>query len=163
MGAGILPISIYKGKVYLLLSREVCGRDKGLYSDFGGTREKNETIIQTAVREAYEESNGFLGNKQDIYNLIKNNLVTTISIDNYTTYVVEIKYDRKLLRYFRNNFMYSKKVDRDMICKEGYYEKDKLQWVKIPNIYKFSSELRPFYRKILVKHNLLKIISCLKL
>ena len=34
---------------------------------FGGKKEeKNETIKETAIRECYEESNGFIGTKHNI-------------------------------------------------------------------------------------------------
>ena len=68
MGAGILPVTVHRGKVYFLFSREYIGSkdDGGLWSDFGGSKEKNESFFDTAVREGYEESGGFLGNKSDI-------------------------------------------------------------------------------------------------
>ena len=68
MGAGILPITINpdNNNIYFLLSREQINSDTdpGLWSDFGGTREKGETKLDTAIREGWEESNGFLGTKK---------------------------------------------------------------------------------------------------
>ena len=43
MGGGILPVSIYKGEVYFLFGREsrhIDHKASGLWSDFGGTKEK---------------------------------------------------------------------------------------------------------------------------
>ena len=40
MGAGILPIALYKGTIYLLLGQE----RTNLWSDFGGSANKNEKV-----------------------------------------------------------------------------------------------------------------------
>ena len=78
MGAGILPVTVYKNKIYFLYGRESVEAskkyDKGKWSDFGGSREKGESARKTAEREGWEETAGILGNKQDIKNLIKNNI-----------------------------------------------------------------------------------------
>ena len=68
MGGGILPIAFHKGKIYFLFSREYSKNKtkKGLWSDFGGSREKGETYEETAIREGHEESNYILGSKKDI-------------------------------------------------------------------------------------------------
>ena len=64
MGAGVLPIAIHDGKIYFLFSREEKNaRDGGLWSDFGGRKDNNETYRETAIRECYEEANGILGSK----------------------------------------------------------------------------------------------------
>ena len=66
MGGGILPVAFYKGKIYFLFSREYSKskNKKGLWSDFGGSREKGETYEETAIREGHEESNYILGSKR---------------------------------------------------------------------------------------------------
>ena len=63
MGAGILPVAIINGKIYFLFSREQNSEnnDYNQWSDFGGRKEKNETYKETAIREGWEESDGFLG------------------------------------------------------------------------------------------------------
>ena len=68
MGGGILPVTVYRNNVYFLFSREYINAkyDGGKWSDFGGSKEKSETFYDTAIREGYEESSGFLGNKSDI-------------------------------------------------------------------------------------------------
>ena len=71
-GGGILPFAMHNNRIYFLFSRERKifnkHRDRGLYSDFGGSQEKNESPQQVAIREGNEESNGILG---DIRDLIK--------------------------------------------------------------------------------------------
>ena len=111
MGAGVLPFAIHKGHIYFLFSREYINAnvDPGLWSDiFGGKEEKNETVKETAIRECYEESNGFMGSKHNIKKLINNSL-TDISIDYYKTYLVNIDYDKDLPDKFRKDFLNTKK------------------------------------------------------
>ena len=70
MGGGILPVARHNGEIYLLFSRERLihskDRDRGKWSDFGGSKEGNETQYRTAVREGVEESSGILGDKKDV-------------------------------------------------------------------------------------------------
>ena len=68
-GSGILPVAIKNNKLYLLFSREYIYSsyvDGGKWSDFGGHKEGSESNKETAIREGWEESSGFLGNKIDI-------------------------------------------------------------------------------------------------
>ena len=57
MGGGILPIAFYKGHPYFLFSREgmIQAEDPGKWSDFGGSKEKNETPKMTAIRDMYDD------------------------------------------------------------------------------------------------------------
>ena len=68
MGAGILPIAIHLGKIYLLFSREYINANvnPGLWCDFGGAKDNNESYKQTAIREGWEESSGILGSKTTV-------------------------------------------------------------------------------------------------
>ncbi len=58
MGGGILPVAFHKGKIYFLFSREYSKSKtkRGLWSDFGGSKEKGETLLETAIREGFEEN-----------------------------------------------------------------------------------------------------------
>ena len=55
MGAGVLPVSLYKGTLFLLLGQE---RHNHLWCDFGGGAHKGERPFKTAIREGTEELNG---------------------------------------------------------------------------------------------------------
>ena len=66
--AGVLPyakqIVNNKTNLYFLFARETLdikskSNSKGFWSDFGGSKEKKETPIETAIREGYEETSGF--------------------------------------------------------------------------------------------------------
>ena len=152
MGAGILPVTVYRNKIYFLFSREYIGSkdDGGLWSDFGGSKEKNETFYDTAIREGYEESSGFLGNKSDIKKLIKSSFVKTVTLPKmYRTYIVYIPYDKSLPKRFRDDFLNVKNKNPEKIAKKGLYEKDMLKWVRFDKLKEFNKEVRPWYRKII--------------
>lgn len=148
MGGGILPVSIYKGKLYFLFSREYINskKDGGLWSDFGGSKEKNETFFQTALREGYEESDNIIGSRKVIKKLMENNL-REITINGYRTYIILIKFDRDLPIKFRNKFLSVKNNKPQLIGKKGLYEKDMLKWYTYQDIKKNFNKFRPFYKK----------------
>ena len=152
MGAGVLPVTVYRNKIYFLFSREYIGSkdDGGLWSDFGGSKEKNETFYDTAIREGYEESSGFLGNKSDIKKLIKSSFVKTVTLPKmYRTYIVYIPYDKTLPKRFRDDFLNVKNKNPNKIGKKGFYEKDMLKWVSFDKLKEFNKQVRPWYRKII--------------
>jgi len=149
MGAGILPIALYNGAIYLLLGQE----RNNLWSDFGGSSNKNEKPYKTAIREGYEELNGFLGDINELENRVNSNLILSISYDKYTTYIFNIEYDEKLPFYFSNLNSFIEINADDKIKKDdnGLFEKKKLQWLKIKE-YKTNNNilpLRPWYKPIL--------------
>ena len=149
MGGGILPVAIYKGKIYFLFSREYINGDPdgGLWSDFGGSKEKGETYFQTALREGYEESDKIIGSKNTIKNLMENS-IQEITINNYRTYIILINYDKDLPKKFRNKFLDVKQNKPHLICKKGLYEKDMIKWYSYNDIKKNYDKFRPFYKKI---------------
>lgn len=149
MGGGILPVAIHKGNLYFLFSREYINSkdDGGLWSDFGGSKEKNETFFQTALREGYEESDKIIGSKNNIKNLMENSL-QEITINGYRTYVVLIDYNKGLPKKFRNKFLYIKENKPHLLCKKGLYEKDMIKWYSYNDIKKNFNGFRPFYKNI---------------
>ena len=152
IGAGILPMAINDGKVYFLFSRERnLGefKESGLWSDFGGKDEKNESPIETAIREGYEESSGLLGTIKDIIFLVKKKCVKQILIPNYATYVVLIDYDPELPKRFREDFKLIHSEFPDFVKKEnGFYEKDKLKWIEKKDLKKNLKIMRPWYKEV---------------
>jgi hypothetical protein len=125
MGAGILPVTIIKGTIFFLLGKEKrCNN----WSDFGGSSEINEPIFETAIREGYEELNGFIGSKNELNNLVKNNLISIYDTDRYTTHAfyVNSPYLLTLPYYFNNNCKY---IDEnvDYIKKDGIFEKSEIK------------------------------------
>jgi hypothetical protein len=151
MGAGILPITFYNGKIYFLFGREALGiwKDSGLWSDFGGAKDGKETYKETAIREGWEESDGVLGNKSIIGDLIENNTIDTITYRGYRTYIVLIDYNQKMVYDFRERFKKIKKNHPERIAKNGLYEKDKIKWFEYNEVKNNIEKFRPYYRGIL--------------
>ena len=150
MGAGILPIALYKGVIYLLLGQE---RNNNLWSDFGGSSNPNETPFKTAIREGYEELNGFLGNKHSLKTKVNSNLVLSISYKKYTTYIFNINYDEYLPIYFDNVNSFVEVNVNDTIMKDhnGLFEKKKIKWIKLKDYNEDNNilKLRTWYKPII--------------
>ena len=147
MGAGILPVAKYRNKLYFLLASEVSDKK---YSDFGGKSHKNESRYETAIREAYEEINGFFGNKNEFKKLVDNNYLLKIDkYDNtYTSYLIKINYDYNLPLYFNNNSKFMQDNFKELIDKNGFFEKRNIKWFSIDELKKLKN-VRNFYIEII--------------
>ena len=157
MGAGFLPVAIKNNTFYFLFSREMIleGKDAGKWSDFGGSKENNETRYETAIREGWEESTGFFGDKDDIKNLIKHKTLKKITVNKYTTYIVLVNYDDKLPKKFRKKYLKKLQEDRDFVLKHnGFYEKDMVKWVRLDKLQHYINKktfFRRFYNKVVIQ------------
>ena len=156
MGAGILPVALYRGTLFLLLGQE--RNNNNLWSDFGGSSHKGETPFKTAIREGNEELNGFFGTEEEMEEEINNNMILSICYDKYTTYIYSCKYNKDLPKYFMNNNKFIEKHTESIIDNKhnGLYEKKAIGWFPI---YKFNSEN---YIEILRSHYKEHIKSALK-
>jgi 8-oxo-dGTP pyrophosphatase MutT (NUDIX family) len=150
MGAGILPITLNKGVIFLLLGQE---RHNNLLCDFGGSSNKGEKVYNTAIREGYEELNGLLGPISELEKKVSNNLLITISYDKYTSYVFHTKYDKNLPIYFKNmnDFAEKNMPDKVNIKHNGLFEKNNIEWYKLSDFKnsKNMAKIRPHYTNIL--------------
>ena len=147
MGAGILPVTFIKGTIYLLLGKEY---KMNYWCDFGGSSYNYEPTFETAIREGYEELDGFLGNKDELKNLVTNNLLKKIEIDRYTTYVFFVDYEKIItLPYYFNN--HRKFIEREINYKkkEGMFEKSKIKLFSKSELIQNDDFIRPFYREVL--------------
>ena len=149
MGAGILPIAKYNNKLYFLFGMESC--NKGGWSDFGGKTEKNEKPLETALREGYEELNGFLGNYNELKKLVTNNFVLEINKrdNNYSSFLFLVDYDANICKYFNNNFNLIKDKLPHLIDKNGLFEKSKIEWFTISDLKRDKKKFRYFYQEII--------------
>ena len=147
MGAGILPVAKHANKLYFLLALEVF---ENKWSDFGGKANKNETRYETAIREGYEETNGFFGRKKEFKELVDNNYLFKIDKYNnsYTTYLINIPYDKKLPFYFNNNAKFMNEHFKELIDKNGFFEKKLIKWFSL-NELKANKNYRIFYKEII--------------
>ena len=166
MGAGILPVSEFDETLYFLFGQEYDGKKWG---DFGGGPIKHESVFDNAIREGYEELDGFFGTKTNLRTIVKNNFISKLNtVDNkYHSYLFKINYDKNLPMYFNNHhkFIHSnfpKKVDKD-----GFFEKSQIQWFTIDELIKEKSKFRSFYRNIVQQiidnyNSIYKIIKHIK-
>lgn len=154
--AGILPYTQDEdGNHYFLFGRErmnnnpACS-DRGLWSDFGGSRDKGETLKNCAIREGCEELCGFLSKS-----LIKDSIFGQQSIKTYTTLFVRLDYKkhRTLPDYLNAHYEFmSRHPQIKPLVKDpgnGLYEKDKFAWFSLKDIREKREEFRPFYREML--------------
>lgn len=151
--AGILPIAYYNNNIYFLFGRETMDikyKDSGKWSDFGGSYEKDETKKETAIREGFEETMGFIGSENDIKNLIEKKLVKRFFINKYTTFVVKINYDENLPSKYKTMYEDAKVNKKELVFdkKNGLYEKDEFVWIKQQDLLKNINIFRPFYKYV---------------
>jgi hypothetical protein len=154
VASSILPISVYKNKIYFLFGKENEYEDsaKG-FSDFGGRVESNETIGSTYLREGSEELCGFLGDENDIRKLIKKNGGTyNLSHNDYHVHMFHLKYDSNLIEYYNNThkFLWNR-MDKHMLNNSKLFEKQEIRWFSINDMKRKIKLFRPFYQEIVFK------------
>jgi len=151
MGAGILPVAIYKGQLYFLFGKENRHADTPGWADFGGGNEKGESPLQTAIRECSEELTGFLGSQQEIRNRIHEKGVFMIdSEDNtYRIHVLPIEYDDALPHYFNANQRFLQRhLDPEIYRKSKIFEKSEIRWFSLADMKRCRGQFRIYYRKL---------------
>ena len=150
-GASVLPVTIYRGKLYFLfgLENEFEDSAKG-FSDFGGGVEKGENIRQTALREGGEELTGFLGDGKRIKDHIqKNGGFLPLSFDDYHIHVFYLPYDPNLTKYYNWNHAFLwKRMNKKMLSKTKLFEKIEIQWFSVNMMQTRIKEFRSFYQDI---------------
>ena len=154
MGGGALPIAYNKNnkKVYLLFGKEneYLNKDSPGFSDFGGGEKPGESALDTALREGCEELNGFFGCEGEIKRLIKENLVTSLNHDRYTTFLFEIEYDENLPYYFNNNYKFLKGHVNKLVrhATNGLFEKSVIKWMTFDDLRNERGSFRSYYRNV---------------
>lgn len=156
MGAGILPATIYKGKLYFLFGKENKYEDSAPgFSDFGGGTDNKEDYLTTAAREATEELTGFLGNETDILKMLNKNGTYNIDYKTeghklYRMHIFPMEYNEFLPLYFNNNHHFIlKKLKPSIFKREKIFEKEMIQWVSIDEIPKMRGKFRSYFENII--------------
>jgi len=150
VAGSILPVCIYKNKLYFLFGKENNNeKDAKGWSDFGGGCESNETPYQTALREGKEESSGFLNPRE----LVKKG-VYKLTHNTYHMFIVKLDYNPYIPMYFNqmHQFIVNKMPN---LLNTVLFEKQELQWFSIDDMIRRRSEFRSFYQEItdlLVEH-----------
>lgn len=155
VAASILPVAICNNALYFLFGKENELEDsaKG-FSDFGGSVEVGESILDTAMREGAEELCGFLGNPTQLSQLVKKNGGTyklTYGSENkaYHVHIFFMEYDERLPAYFTNNHNYLwERMDKTILNASKFFEKQEIKWFCQDDLKKKRGEFRPFYREI---------------
>jgi len=157
MGAGILPVSMHKNKLYFLFGKENKYADTPGWSDFGGGTDASETRVETAVREGGEELTGFLGDDRVVRDMVTKR--PHVLIENrygagggnvYYMHVVPMEHDESLPRYYNNNQRFlQKRLPAQIIKNSKIFEKAEIQWFCIDDLLKKKSTFRNYFQDIL--------------
>jgi hypothetical protein len=156
MGAGILPTTIYKGKLYFLFGKENKYEDTAPgFSDFGGGTDNNESYMETAIREGGEELTGFLGTDKDVKKLLTTHGTYNIDYKSptyhsaYRTHLFPMAYDPYLPFYYNNNQHFlQKRLDPKIIKKTKIFEKAEIRWICVDDLLKMKKQFRFFFVEI---------------
>jgi len=149
MGAGVLPTAIHENKIYFLFGRENKYNDTPGFADFGGGNEKNETHLETAIREGTEELTGFLGSSADLKKMLKKHGTYIVDYSNYRVHIFPYQYDEKLPYYYNNNQRFLQiKLKPTIIKNSRIFEKSEIRWVCIDDLMKMRKHFRSYYQNI---------------
>lgn len=151
-GSGILPVSFNERTnelVFLFGFDDVDDGESG-WCDFGGARESNEQLEETACREAEEESAGFLGDMEELKRMITNNQLVSVATPLYTSFLCYIEYDDMLTRYFSQNYNCVQTYSPELIGYKGLFEKSKVKWFTFDDIQENSKRFRYFYYREII-------------
>jgi hypothetical protein len=155
MGAGILPTTIKNGKLHFLFGKEnKFEKSAPGFSDFGGGPEKDETQLDTAIREGGEELTGFLGTDDQLRKMLTASGTYTIDLQNgaYRTHIFYMKYDPYLEKYYNNNQKFiQKRLDLTVIKTSKIFEKAEIRWICIDDLEKMRPKFRHFFTPIVDK------------
>ncbi len=143
VAGSILPVCIYKNKLYFLFGKENNKeKDAKGWSDFGGSCESNETPYQTALREGNEESSGFLHTSE----LVKKG-VYKLTHNTYHMFIVKHEYSPELPLYFNRMHKFIKDKMPNLLT-TVLFEKQEIQWFSMDEMIERRSEFRLFYQEI---------------
>ena len=156
MFVGIQPFSIYNNNIYFLIGQEKHEegyKDSLKWSAFGGLKHENESYLQGAIREGFEETMSVIGTQKEIRKKVINK---PIYYRNSCIYLIKINYDEKLPIIFNNFYKYTQKALSFDNINEGYFEKCNIKWIKKDDLLDISNDysnnntiLRKDYKKSL--------------
>ena len=150
VGAGILPVSIYKNQLYFLFGKENKFEDFAPgWADFGGGQDNQESLLEIAIREGTEETTGFLGSYDDIRKMLKKHGTFTIDVERYRTHIFPMEYDEKLPYYYNNNQRFlQKKLPDNVIKNTKIFEKSEIKWIPASSLKRVKPQFRSFYQRV---------------
>lgn len=135
--ASILPLAFdRKGRPFVLLAAE---SDTHKYSDFGGSPEKGENAWQTAIREAWEESNAIIHRSI----LHENPLYWILQTKHSVHFVVLVSFDVA----YRMNEAFALFKACKIPCAHGCGEKVHAAWFDLFDMSQWKHVIRPEFKK----------------
>lgn len=161
--SGILIYSYNNnGELVFLLGKEnksLYSSDSNKYCDFGGSRYKNESILETAIREFDEESMGVIMDINTLQIKLLDPHTFYVIINNYVQYVVKIEYDETIPLFYnriRNKLENCMKYSTNYYykiptCPNGYLEKSKMKWFTLNDLKKNIKYLRKVFIPTLIQ------------
>lgn len=160
MYAGILPYFIDdEGVVWLLLGQERKSEwpDSLKWGGFGGLVEENETFIDAAAREGYEESMGILGDVQQLRSYLSENMAYPMRSRHVRHYLIRLsEKDQSLPDHFDRMYRYaqwSAKISGQELpgLNKGAWEKCRIAWIPLDAARQMPKEMRPSFLKDIKK------------
>lgn len=153
VASAFLPVAIHNGELKFLFGKELDTDSMPGFSDFGGGVESSEDIFDAGIREFAEETTGFLGNEQQLKQMIKKNggcLEFFYEKTKYHIHIIKIDYDEHLVKYFNSSqkFIHDKVSDPEELKKHHIFEKIELRWFTQKELGKSIDKFREFYRDI---------------
>lgn len=177
--AGLLPWALKltpTPHIVLLLGREanVLGWSEAKkWSDFGGSPEsKDVSIVDSIIREAYQETMGILGCPINLKEQIesKSSLIIDLPELRATICVLQIPYSEELPVHFNRMYQYITKCTEDHpkwtgfrhipSCPEGFVEKIEMKWLPLDDFKRdLESGQTTEYRNSFVKSMRLLLLN----
>jgi len=135
IGAGILPYTYINNDTYYLFGLD---KSTGLYSDFGGRCERNDTNNYTcAIREMQEETLSIISPQELFINL---NTIYKVNTLYYVSYLMYIQYKPYMITMYNRIIQYLQNKINDK-----YIEKIEMKWFSKKemrnNIHKFRKHM----------------------
>jgi len=157
MGGGILPTTIYNGKLYFLFGKEnKFEKSAPGFSDFGGGSDNNEQFLETAIREAGEELTGFLGDDNKVRKMLKKNGTYNIDYNHnkgfkpYRMHIFYFEYNPWLTYYYNNNQRFlQKNLPTKVFKTTKIFEKSEIRWICVDDLKGMRPQFRHYFRNIL--------------
>lgn len=158
MFVGIQPYCIYNNDIYFLIGQERYQegyKDSLKWSAFGGLKNKNESYLEGAIRECFEETMSILGSQIELRKKVINK---PIYYKNSCIYFLKINYNENLPILFNNFYNYMLESISITNINEGYFEKSNIKWIKKNDL---LSTLNNKNNNIILRKNYRKSINLL--
>jgi ADP-ribose pyrophosphatase YjhB (NUDIX family) len=158
----IIIYTIYQDEILVLVGKEFNNKpnktDVGLYSDFSGKLDNEESISEAASRILFEKTMNMIIQNENFQQLIINDKIRYKINKNRIIFIYKIDYDqhKNLPTYFNNVFEYmnlcrtfnSMKNSVIETCPFDFFDKSELKWVN----YEFINKNIKLFKKLFINN-----------